>query len=95
MGELTYKYKLDELQKLWLDELPKWYKRKKGKTKVKKVAKLHNVYALNCNRLLDFEKIKALLEQGFTQKYISSELNISSRTIERRVKELRTLQEIV
>ncbi len=57
----NYKYKLDELQELWLDELPKWYKRKKGKTKVKKVVKLHNVYALNCNRLLDFEKIQAYL----------------------------------
>uniref|UniRef100_UPI003AB881F9 hypothetical protein n=1 Tax=Intestinibacter sp. TaxID=1965304 RepID=UPI003AB881F9 len=41
------------------------------------------------------QKIKALLEQGFTQKDISKHLNIPSRTIERRVKELRTLQEIV
>ena len=35
------------------------------------------------------------MQQGFSQKDISKELNIPSGTIERRVKELRTLQEIV
>lgn len=51
-----------ELQELWLDELPKWYKRRKGRTKdKKKVVKLHNVYTLNCNRLMDLEKIQAHL----------------------------------
>ncbi|MFY8264669.1 hypothetical protein ACOT7R_17515 [Clostridium perfringens] len=51
-----------ELQELWLDKLPKWYKRRKGRTKdKKKVVKLHNVYTLNCNRLRDLEKIQAHL----------------------------------
>ncbi|MGM8306146.1 helix-turn-helix domain-containing protein, partial (plasmid) [Clostridium perfringens] len=58
----TIRYTLRELQELWLDELPKWYKRRKGRTKdKKKVVKLHNVYTLNCNRLRDLEKIQAHL----------------------------------
>lgn len=58
----TIRYTLRELQELWLDELPKWYKRRKGRTKdKKKVVKLHNVYTLNCNRLRDLEKIQAYL----------------------------------
>lgn len=56
------RYTLRELQELWLDELPKWYKKRKGRVQVsKKVAKLHNVYSLNCNRLMDFEKIQSHL----------------------------------
>ncbi|MCX0405040.1 helix-turn-helix domain-containing protein [Clostridium perfringens] len=58
----SIEYTLRELQELWLDELPKWWKRKKGRNKTpKKVVKLHNVYSLNCNRLLDFEKIQQFL----------------------------------
>ena len=58
----TIRYTLRELQELWLDKLPKWYKRRKGRTKdKKKVVKLHNVYTLNCNRLRDLEKIQAHL----------------------------------
>lgn len=60
--EDSIRYTLRELQELWLDELPKWYKKRNGRTKTnKKVVKLHNVYALNSNRLLDFEKIQEFL----------------------------------
>ena len=56
------RYTLSELQELWLDELPKWYKKRKGRVQApKKVVKLHNVYAFNCNRLRDFEKIQSYL----------------------------------
>ena len=58
----SFRYTLRELQELWLEELPKWYKKRKGRVKVpKKVVKLHNVYSLNCNRLRDFEKIQEYL----------------------------------
>ncbi|MEA5342561.1 DNA-binding response regulator [Clostridium perfringens] len=58
----TIRYTLRELQELWLDELPKWYKKRKGRTKdKKKVVRLHNVYTLNCNRLSDLEKVQAYL----------------------------------
>ena len=58
----SVRYTLSELQELWLDELPKWYKKRKGRVKApKKVVKLHNVYSLNCNRLMDFEKIQSYL----------------------------------
>ena len=62
-------YTLSELQELWLDELPKWYKKRKGRVKApKKVVKLHNVYSLNCNRLMDFEKIQSYLNSiGVTE----------------------------
>lgn len=61
------RYTLNELQELWLDELPNWYKRKKGRKQLGKVTKLHNVYALNTNRLLDFEKIQSdLNDRGIT-----------------------------
>ena len=56
------RYTLNELQELWLDELPKWYKKRKGRVQApRKVVKLHNVYSLNCNRLIDFEKIQSYL----------------------------------
>ena len=56
------RYTLNELQELWLDELPKWYKKRKGRVQApRKVVKLHNVYSLNCNRLMDFEKIQSHL----------------------------------
>lgn len=56
------RYTLRELQELWLDELPKWYKKRKGRLKVpRKVVKLHNVYSLNSNRLIDFELIQSHL----------------------------------
>lgn len=63
------RYTLSELQELWLDELPKWYKKRKGRVKApKKVVKLHNVYSLNCNRLMDFEKIQSHLNSiGVTE----------------------------
>lgn len=62
-------YTLSELQELWLDELPKWYKKRKGRLKApKKVVKLHNVYSLNCNRLMDFERIQSYLNSiGVTE----------------------------
>lgn len=60
----SIRYTLKELQELWLDELPKWYKRRKGRNKApNKVVKLHNVYAFNCNRLRDFELIQEYLNQ--------------------------------
>lgn len=63
------RYTLNELQELWLDELPKWYKKRKGRVKApKKVVKLHNVYSLNSNRLMDFEKIQSHLNSiGVTE----------------------------
>ena len=58
----SVRYTLNELQELWLDELPKWYKKRKGRVQApRKVVKLHNVYSLNCNRLMDFEKIQSYL----------------------------------
>ena len=65
----SVRYTLSELQELWLDELPKWYKKRKGRVKApKKVVKLHNVYSLNCNRLMDFEKIQSHLNSiGVTE----------------------------
>lgn len=52
-------YTVRELQELWLDEVPKWHKRKKGRVKANnKVVKIHNVYVLNSNRLRDLEKIQ-------------------------------------
>lgn len=58
----TIRYTLRELQELWLDELPKWHKKRNGRTKdKKKVVRLHNVYTLNCNRLRDLEKVQAYL----------------------------------
>lgn len=63
------------------------YQKKKYKEKLKAEGKLTKKEQINIQR----QKIKALLEQGFTQKDISMELNIPFRTIERRVKELRTL----
>ena len=58
----SVRYTLSELQELWLDELPKWYKKRKGRVQApRKVVKLHNVYSLNCNRLMDFEKIQSYL----------------------------------
>lgn len=60
--EDSIRYTLRELQELWLDELPSWYKRSKGRIKTpNKVVKLHNVFALNSNRLLDLEKIQSYL----------------------------------
>lgn len=63
------RYTLSELQELWLDELPKWYKKRKGRVQApKKVVKLHNVYSLNSNRLMDFEKIQSHLNSiGVTE----------------------------
>lgn len=67
--ENSIRYTLGELQELWLDELPKWYKRKKGRVKANnKVVKLHNVFTLNSNRLMDLEKIQRWLnESGQTE----------------------------
>lgn len=71
---LTYdnslRYTLRELQELWLDELPKWYKRRKGRVQAKKkVIKLHNVYILNSNRLRDLEKIQEYLNENNINDY--------------------------
>lgn len=65
----SLRYTLNELQELWIEELPKWYKKRKGRTQApKKVVKLHNVYSLNCNRLMDFEKIQSYLNDiGVTE----------------------------
>lgn len=67
------------------------YNKNKYQEQLKSDGKLTKKEQINIQR----QKIKALLEQGFKQKDISKQLNIPSRTIERRVKELRTLQEIV
>lgn len=64
---------------------------KRYQEKLKAEGKLTKKEQINIQR----QKIKSLMQQGFSQKDISKELNIPSRTIERRVKELRTLQEIV
>lgn len=62
--ENSIRYTLRELQELWLDELPNWYKRKKGRVKANnKVIKLHNVFTLNSNRLIDLEKIQEWLNE--------------------------------
>lgn len=62
--EDTIIYTVRELQELWLDELPKWYKRKKGRVKANnKVVKIHNVFVLNSNRLRDLEKIQEWLNE--------------------------------
>lgn len=67
--ENAIRYTLGEIQELWLEELPKWYKRKKGRVQAnKKVLKLHNVYSLNSNRLIDFELIQSHLNSmGVTE----------------------------
>ncbi|MBS5825048.1 MAG: DNA-binding response regulator [Clostridium argentinense] len=66
----SIRYTLKELQELWLDELPKWYKKRKGRTKCpQKVKKLHNVYSLNCNRLIDFELIQSYLNSIGATEY--------------------------
>ena len=62
--ENSIRYTLRELQELWLEELPNWAKRKKGRVKANnKVVKLHNVFALNSNRLRDLEKIQEWLNE--------------------------------
>lgn len=62
--ENSIRYTLRELQELWLEELPKWYKRKKGRVKANnKVVKLHNVFTLNKGRLRDLEKIQEWLNE--------------------------------
>ena len=104
-----YKYKnktlielleITELEETYMTTIisDKEYKRRENirvkkayQEKLKADGKLTKKEQINIQR----QKIKALLEQGFTQKDISKHLNIPSRTIERRVKELRTLQEIV
>ena len=65
----SVRYTLSELQELWLEELPKWYKKRKGRVQASKnVVKLHNVYSLNCNRLIDFELIQSHLNSiGVTE----------------------------
>lgn len=66
----SLRYTLRELQELWLDELPKWYKRRKGRVQAKKkVIKLHNVYILNSNRLRDLEKIQEYLNENNINDY--------------------------
>ena len=62
--ENSIRYTLRELQELWLEELPNWAKRKKGRVKANnKVVKLHNVFALNSNRIRDLEKIQEWLNE--------------------------------
>ena len=62
--ENSIRYTLRELQELWLEELPKWYKKKKGRVKANnKVVKLHNVFALNKGRIRDLEKIQEWLNE--------------------------------
>ncbi|WP_438564678.1 helix-turn-helix domain-containing protein [Clostridium sp.] len=67
------RYTLKELQELWLDELPNWYKdfkkKKKGRKKANNITKLHNVYILNSNRIRDFYKIQEYLNSKGTNDY--------------------------
>lgn len=67
------------------------YNKNKYKEKLKADGKLSKKEEMVIQR----QKIKSLMQQGFSQKDIATKLNIPTRTIERRVKELRTLQEIV
>ena len=65
-------YTLREIQELWLDELPKWYKKKKGRVKANnKIIKLHNVFTLNSNRLRDLEKIQEYINSTGEMDYRS------------------------
>ena len=65
-------YTLREIQELWLDELPKWYKKKKGRVKANnKITKLHNVFTLNSNRLMDLEKIQEYINSTGEMDYRS------------------------
>lgn len=67
------RYTLKELQELWMDELPKWYKdfkkKKKGRRKANNITKLHNVYALNSNRIRDFYKVQEYLNSKGIDNY--------------------------
>ena len=67
------RYTLKELQELWMDELPKWYKdfkkKKKGRKKANNITKLHNVYVLNCNRIRDFYKLQEYLNSKGIDDY--------------------------
>jgi hypothetical protein len=67
------------------------YNKNKYKEKLKADGKVSKKEQINIQR----QKIKSLIQEGFSQKDIAKQLNIPSRTIERRVKELRTLQEIL
>lgn len=65
-------YTVGELQELWLDEVPSWYKKRKGKVKASKnnkVIKLHNMYSFNLNRLRDLEKIQAHINKSGRMNY--------------------------
>ena len=65
-------YTVGELQELWLDEIPSWYKKRKGKVKASKnnkVIKLHNMYSFNLNRLRDLEKIQAHINKSGRMNY--------------------------
>ena len=57
----NYKYKLCDLQELWLDELPDWYEKWKKNKKNKK--KKFNIYEFNKLRLKDFEMFQAYLNR--------------------------------
>lgn len=77
--ENSIRYTLRELQELWLEELPKWYKKKKGRVKANnKVVKLHNVFTLNSNRIRDLEKIQEWLN-GIGQTEFRVRLNFLYR----------------
>lgn len=67
------------------------YNKNKYQEQLKVKGKLTKKDEINIQR----SKIKDLLQQGLKQKEISKQLDIPIRTIERRVKELRTLREIL
>ena len=57
----SYKYKLCDLQELWLDELPDWYdKWKKNKNNK---SKKYNIYEFNKSRIEDFETFQKYLNE--------------------------------
>lgn len=66
----SLEYELNELQELWLEEVPSWAKKKKGKRHAtKQVYKLHNVYSLNMGRLNDFKRIQIYLNENNITDY--------------------------
>lgn len=56
-----YKYKLSDLQELWLEELPNWYD--KWKDKKQRKSKKFNIYQFNKERLKDFKKVQTYLNE--------------------------------
>ena len=60
-----YKYTLNEIQEMWLDEIPVWYEKWKSKKKTNtKKSKPFNALEFNQKRLSDFRRIQYYLNQN-------------------------------